>query len=53
MLTRQLKLRKNSMKSMSNEPYVNESHSVYRAYETLSDDSKRKMYDATGMNSNE
>lgn len=26
---------------------------IYRAYETLSDDSKRQIYDATGMDSNE
>ena len=26
---------------------------VHRAYETLSDDNKRKIYEATGMDSNE
>lgn len=26
---------------------------MYRAYETLSDDQKRQIYDATGMDSNE
>ena len=26
---------------------------VIRAYETLSDDNKRSVYDSTGMNSNE
>jgi len=29
------------------------SNSFFRAYETLSDDNKRDIYDATGMDSNE
>lgn len=34
---------------MSNYKIIN----TYRAYETLSDENKRKIYDSTGLDSNE
>lgn len=51
MSTKLLKLRRNFLQSMSKnilEMLIN-----HRAYETLSDDNKRKVYDSTGLDSNE
>ena len=50
---RQMSLKYHPDKNPGRPEVVDMFHKINEAYETLSDDTKRKIYDLTGMSSNE